>query len=269
MPRKHSRFVARLALAHGIAHALLGLAMVEYNAREFRFCAGGDVFRGCDVDEGAGSRGGVDEARLGLAECELLLGRLDEAEQILSDVLPRVQHITDQSIEILAWRVAGMFASATGDAEHAALLFGVADGKLRDSGLTLSSARSNGSYSAPTVNAHAGRSWRAARFQAAYDPWPRGERRLTTRAHRALAMSRRHPSIICQCRHENLARVHSDAARGGNPRLRQRRSAARSASMPPSPPASRAGGPESRSSCGIRLIQAEGERFELSRGLHP
>ena len=125
-----------LGLPHGIAHALLALGMVEYNARDF--VRARELYgEAAAVYEGAGSKGGVHEARLQLAECELLLGRLHDAEEILSGVLPRVQQVTDQSIEILAWRVAGMFASATGDAEHAAFLFGVANGKLRDSGLAL------------------------------------------------------------------------------------------------------------------------------------
>ena len=155
-----------LGLPHGIAHALLALGMVAYNARDF-VRARESFAEAAAVYEGAGSKGGVHEARLQLAECELLLGRLDEAEEVLNDVLPRLQAVTDQSIEILGWRVAAMFASARGDAEHAALLFGVADGKLRDSGLVLFSPLEQELQRMYYEGAR--RDLGDVRFQAAYD----------------------------------------------------------------------------------------------------
>ena len=164
-----------LALPHGIAHAQLALAMVEYNTRDFRLAR--DVYTdAAAVYEAAGSKGGVFEARLGVAECEVLLGRLDEAEEVLRDVLPRLLTVTDQSIEIQVWRVAGMLASARGDAEHAALLFGAADGKLRDSGLRL-----YGALEQELLHSYHDRARRElgeAQFQAAYEQGHEGREGL-------------------------------------------------------------------------------------------
>jgi predicted ATPase len=125
-----------LGLPHGIAHALLAVAAVEYSTRDFRRAR--ELYAdAAAVYDAAGSQGDALEARLEGAECELLLGRLDEAEGLLRDALVGLQDVADQSFEILGLRVAGMLAAARGDAERSALLLGAADGKLRESGLTL------------------------------------------------------------------------------------------------------------------------------------
>jgi predicted ATPase len=129
----------RLGLPHGIAHALLAVAAVEYHARD-PLRARELYAEALAVYEESGSHGDALEARLELAECELLLGRLEEATALLRagvDVLPCLE---DQSIEILALRVAGMLAAARGHAEHCAVLFGATDGKLQDGGLKLFSS---------------------------------------------------------------------------------------------------------------------------------
>ncbi len=56
---------------------------------------------------------------------------------MLREALITIPGLRDYSIEIRALRVAGMLAAVQGDAERAALLFGAAEGKLRESGLEL------------------------------------------------------------------------------------------------------------------------------------
>ncbi len=125
-----------LDMPHGIAHALLAVAAVEYNARDFARAA--ELYAEAAVlsDEG-GSRGDALEARLEQAECELLLGRLDEAEALLRDGLSAARSLQDLSFEVLALRVAAMLAAAKGEAERSAILFGALDANLQEGGLTL------------------------------------------------------------------------------------------------------------------------------------
>ena len=125
-----------LGLPHGIAHALLAVAAVEYSTRDFsrareRFAEAASVY------EAAGSHGDALEARLEMAECDLLLGNLDEAEELLRSAVVGVEEVEDLSFEIMGLRVAAMLASGRGRAERAAFLFGATAGKLRLSGLTL------------------------------------------------------------------------------------------------------------------------------------
>jgi tetratricopeptide (TPR) repeat protein len=125
-----------LGLPHGIAHALLAVASVEYNTRDFSRAR--EFFaEAASLYEAAGSHGDALEARLEMAECELLLEHLDEAEALLRGTLVGVQEVEDLSFEIMGTRVAAMLASARGMAERAAFLFGAEAGKLRLSGLTL------------------------------------------------------------------------------------------------------------------------------------
>jgi tetratricopeptide (TPR) repeat protein len=123
----------------GIAHALLALAAVAYHER--------DVLRARELYveaiggfEAAGSQGDVLEARIALAECELLSGRLDEAAALLREAILTLQdsavHIADVHVDVHALRVAGMLAAARGDAQRCAALFGAADRKLEESGMT-------------------------------------------------------------------------------------------------------------------------------------
>jgi tetratricopeptide (TPR) repeat protein len=120
----------------GIAHALLALAAVAYNER--------DVVRTRELYveaiagfEATGSHGDALEARTALAECEVLLGRLDEAAALLREAIPRLHEFPDQVVDVHALRVTGMLAAGRGDVEHCAALFGAADCKLVESGLTL------------------------------------------------------------------------------------------------------------------------------------
>ncbi len=120
----------------GIAHALLALAAVAYyerdvvRARELYV----EAIRGFQAAE---SHGDVPEARIALAECELLLGRPDDAAAMLREAIPTLHEFPDQVVDIHALRVAGMLAAARGDSERCATLFGAADGKLGESGMTL------------------------------------------------------------------------------------------------------------------------------------
>jgi predicted ATPase/class 3 adenylate cyclase len=152
-----------LGLPHGIAHALLAVAAVEYNTRDFAraselYAEAGSIY------EAAGSHGDAVYASFELAECELLLGRLDEAERTLHRALIAVQEITDQTHEITGLRVAGMLAAAKGYAERAVLLLGAADARLRETGLALF-----GTLEAELQRSHlehAKRDLSGARFQA-------------------------------------------------------------------------------------------------------
>jgi len=125
-----------LGLPHGVAHALLALAAVEYNARDFNR-AGQLYADAVEASEVAGSQGDAVEARLGLAQCELLLGRPAETDVLLRDAVEALPSPRNLELDVLALRVAGMLAAATGDAERSALVFGLADGQLQDAGLTL------------------------------------------------------------------------------------------------------------------------------------
>jgi hypothetical protein len=89
------------------------------------------------VYEEAGSHGDALGASLEVAECELLLGRLEETERLLVNILPRLPDLSDQTMDIQALRVAGMLAASSGEPERAAFLFGAVDGKIRDSALEL------------------------------------------------------------------------------------------------------------------------------------
>jgi hypothetical protein len=68
------------------------------------------------------------------------LGRLDEAAALLREAIPTLQdsavHIADVHVDVHALRVAGMLAAAQGDAQRCAALFGAADRKLEESGMT-------------------------------------------------------------------------------------------------------------------------------------
>ncbi len=119
----------------GIAHALLALAAVAYAERDFLRARelyveaiGGFV--------AAESYGDIFGARIAMAECELLLGRLDETAALLREVVQMLPEFPDQTLEVDALRVAAMLASAQGDAKRCAQLSGAADCKLSESGLT-------------------------------------------------------------------------------------------------------------------------------------
>jgi predicted ATPase/class 3 adenylate cyclase len=119
----------------GIAHALLALAAVAYYER--------DVVRARELYveaigrfEAAESPVDALEARIALAECELLLGRLDEAAALLREAIPTLHEFPVHMVDVHALRVAAMLAAARGDAERCAALFGAADCKLEESGMT-------------------------------------------------------------------------------------------------------------------------------------
>jgi len=125
-----------LGLPHGIAHALLAVAMVAYNERDFGRAR--DLYsEAAAVYDSAQSGGDALEARLELAECELLLGRLGATEALLRDAVAALRTLGDQTMVVHAFRVAAMLAAAKGDAERSAVLFGVTEGRLQDGGLKL------------------------------------------------------------------------------------------------------------------------------------
>jgi len=118
----------------GIAHALLALAAVAYAERDFMRA------RELYVEAIAGfvaaeSYGDILGARIAMAECELLLGRLDETAALLREAIPMLSEFPDQTLDVQALRVAAMLASAQGGAERCAALSGAADCKLSESGL--------------------------------------------------------------------------------------------------------------------------------------
>ena len=150
----------------GIAHALLALAAVAYHDRE--------VMRARELYveaihgfEAAGSHGDVPEAKIALAECELLLGRLEEATALLREAIPTLQEFPDQVVDVHALRVAGMLAAARGDAERCATLFGAADCKVEDSGMTLFSRFEDQTHRAYLARAQT--ELGEAAFQIAYE----------------------------------------------------------------------------------------------------
>jgi len=150
----------------GIAHALLALAAVAYHDR--------DVMRARELYveaihgfEAAGSHGDVPEAKIALAECELLLGRLGEATAMLREAIPTLQEFPDQVVDVHALRVAGMLAAARGDAERCATLFGAADCKVEESGMTLFSRFEDETHRAYLARAQT--ELGEAAFQIAYE----------------------------------------------------------------------------------------------------
>ena len=56
---------------------------------------------------------------------------------MLREAIPKLHEFPDQVVDIHALRVAGMLAATRGNAELCATLFGAADFKLDESGLTL------------------------------------------------------------------------------------------------------------------------------------
>jgi tetratricopeptide (TPR) repeat protein len=125
-----------LGLPHGIAHALLALANLAYFERDF-VRARELLAEAIAGWEAAGSHGDALGARIAMAECELLLGRLDETAALLREAIPMLPKFPDQTLDVHALRVAGMLSAARGDGERCAALFGAADRKLEESGLTL------------------------------------------------------------------------------------------------------------------------------------
>jgi predicted ATPase/class 3 adenylate cyclase len=116
---------------HGIAHALMavaGVAMYE-----------GDYSVALELSrEAAGAYETVPnseslEFRLMMAECELLLGRHEEAKALLREAFPGITDLPDAMMEMHALRVVGIVAAASGHAETCAALFGATDRMLQDS----------------------------------------------------------------------------------------------------------------------------------------
>jgi tetratricopeptide (TPR) repeat protein len=122
--------------AHGISHALLALATVAYHERDFSRARElfGESARFADE---AHLPGDLAEARIGEAECELHLNRLDEAAHALREALAALEGLGDRALELQALRVAAMLAAVRGRSEQSALLFGAKDALSRDAGLAL------------------------------------------------------------------------------------------------------------------------------------
>ena len=127
----------RRELGHpsGIAHALAAVAAIAYNERDF-LRASELLAESLAGFETAGSHGDVLLNLLGIAECELLLGRPDETATVVRRVIPELSSIGDRMAELYALRVTGMLAQARGDGESCAMLFGAADQRQDESGMT-------------------------------------------------------------------------------------------------------------------------------------
>ncbi len=68
-----------------------------------------------------------------MSECELLLGRHDEARALVREAFPAITELSDATMEVHALRIVGMLAAASGQAENCAALFGASDRMLEDS----------------------------------------------------------------------------------------------------------------------------------------
>jgi tetratricopeptide (TPR) repeat protein len=126
----------RRELGHpsGIAHALAAVAAIAYNERDF-LRASELLAESLAGFETAGAHGDVLLNLLGIAECELLLGRPDETATVVRRVIPELSSIGDRMAELYALRVTGMLAQARGDGESCAMLFGAADQRQDESGM--------------------------------------------------------------------------------------------------------------------------------------
>ena len=101
--------------------------------------------------------GGRVEARLGQAECELLLGRPEQAEALLRTATAVLSGLgRTLELELQAIRVAAMLAAAGGEAERSAVLFGVARSKLQEAGITLFSTLEDEVLGIPISGVRAG-----------------------------------------------------------------------------------------------------------------
>jgi predicted ATPase len=125
----------RLGIPNGIAHALIARGMVSYNEHDFSG-ARERYAEAARISERAQAWGDAVEAGFGQAECELLLGRLEEAKIPLRAAFAQLRTVADETLELHGLRVAAMLAAAKGDSEHSAVLFGAIDERLRQGGLT-------------------------------------------------------------------------------------------------------------------------------------
>ncbi len=117
-----------LGLPGGIAHALTALAGIAFHE--------GDYGLALELAREAAETAPLDsdslECRLTMTECELLLGRLNEARALVRVTFPAITALSDATMELHALRVVGMFAAASGQAETSAALFGASDRMLHD-----------------------------------------------------------------------------------------------------------------------------------------
>ena len=117
----------------GVAHALHSLASIAYT--EGDFAQSRDLHaEALSAYEAAGALQEAAHSAIAIAECDLLLGRPDEAGNQLRRGLLALE-ADDLMVVVYALRVAGMLAGHRGDHKKGALLFGAADRGHRESGL--------------------------------------------------------------------------------------------------------------------------------------
>jgi tetratricopeptide (TPR) repeat protein len=116
---------------YGIGHALLAVGGVAFHEGDYALAL--EHFREAAATYESVAETDSLECRLLITECELLLGRHDEARALIREAFPAVTELSDATMEVLALRVVGMLAAASGQAEICAALFGASDRMLEDS----------------------------------------------------------------------------------------------------------------------------------------
>ena len=115
---------------HGIGHALLAVGGVAFHEGDYALAL--EHFREAATAYESVADTDSLECRLMMTECELLLGRLDEARALVREAFPAITELSDATMEVHALRVIGMVAAASGEAETCAALFGASDRMLQD-----------------------------------------------------------------------------------------------------------------------------------------
>ena len=119
----------------GLAHALAASAMIAYTERDF--AAARSLFAESDACWLVAERHeDAAMASLAVAECDVLLGCLDNVAPRLEIAVETLRKEPDVGSAIYALRVAAMLAAAKGDAEHCVTMFGLADRLETESGMT-------------------------------------------------------------------------------------------------------------------------------------
>ena len=115
---------------HGIGHALIAVGGVAFHEGDYGLAL--EHFREAAAAYESVADTDSLECRLLMTECELLLGRHDEARALVREAFPAITELSDATMEVLALRVVGMVAAASGQAETCAALFGASDRMLQD-----------------------------------------------------------------------------------------------------------------------------------------
>jgi tetratricopeptide (TPR) repeat protein len=148
-----------------VAHALHALAAIAYDAGDYERARAlmADATLEFDAD---GDPLGRLLCRAEVAECDLLLGNGDSAADALREIVDEMPAVPDQNLELNVLRLAAMVATARGDTQRAAVLFGAAEARLEKLGLVLFGPASETTYRSYVDRAR--NQLGAADFEAAY-----------------------------------------------------------------------------------------------------